>query len=215
VVPGTYTIRLTRGSDVVETKLPIGVDRRAPYTVASKQQQFKVAMRAQGLFEDMSKLVDQIQQLREAVDDRAKGIPANDALTKQLHELADKLDAARTLIVATKEGGAITGEERIREHLDTVYGAINGWEGKPTQYQVANVDALAKELADVHATFKSLATKDARALDEALKQHKREPLPTISQLGTPAQALDEVALECLDSHGEHCENEAERAAERD
>ena len=64
-------------------------------------------------------------------------------------------------------------------------------------------------------TFKSLATKDARALDEALKQHKRAPLPAISQLTTPAPTLDEVALECLDSRGEHCEDEAERAAERD
>jgi photosystem II stability/assembly factor-like uncharacterized protein len=215
VVPGTYTVRLTRGSEVVETKLAIALDRRAPYNVAAKQQQFKAVMRAHAMFEDMSKLVDQITQLREAVAERSKGLAANDALTKQLHDLDEKLDAARTLIVATKEGGAITGEERIREHLDTVYGAINGWEGKPTQYQLDNVDALAKELADVKTTFKSLATKDARALDEALKQHKREPLPAISQLGTSVQSLDEVALECLDSRGEHCENESERAAERD
>ena len=30
----------------------------------------------------------------------------------------------RKRIVATKEGGAITGEERLREHTDTLYGAI-------------------------------------------------------------------------------------------
>lgn len=212
VIPGTYTVRLTRGGEVAETKLSIALDRRAPYNVAGKQQQFKAVMRAHTLFENMSKLVDQIQQMRGAVEERSKGIPATDALAKQLRALIEKLEAARTLIVATKEGGAITGEERIREHLDTVYGAINGWEGKPTQYQIDRIDALAKELGDVQTTFKTLATKDARALDEALKQRKLEPLPAISELGAPTPTLDRFAMECVDSHGERCQDATTRAA---
>jgi hypothetical protein len=62
---------------------------------------------------------------------------------------AEKLDEIKRKIVATKEGGAITGEERIREHLDTVYGALNGWEGKPAAYQVERVDTLSRELEEV------------------------------------------------------------------
>jgi hypothetical protein len=31
----------------------------------------------------------------------------------------------------TTEGGAITGEERLREHTDQLYGAILSYEGKP------------------------------------------------------------------------------------
>jgi len=58
--------------------------------------------------------------------------------------------------VATKEGGAITGEERIRENLDLVYGALNSWEGKPAGYQVERVEALRHELADVAAEFDAL-----------------------------------------------------------
>src|SRR5262249_19775524 len=58
VPPGTYTVRLTRGSEVVETKLPIGVDRRATYTAADRKVQFDAAMSAHALFGDMSKLVD-------------------------------------------------------------------------------------------------------------------------------------------------------------
>ena len=58
--------------------------------------------------------------------------------------------------MATKEGGAITGEERIREHLDTVYGALMSWEGKPASYQVERIEVLRRELADVGKQFDAL-----------------------------------------------------------
>jgi len=40
---------------------------------------------------------------------------ANDPLRKRLQDLAIRADEIRKKIVATKEGGAVTGEERIRE----------------------------------------------------------------------------------------------------
>ncbi|HEY7111579.1 MAG TPA: sialidase [Thermoanaerobaculia bacterium] len=141
VPPGTYTVRLTKGGQSVETKIEIGLDRRAPYTVEDRRAQFDAVMKAHGLFEEMSALVDRIDAARAA----ASGKPA----------LAEKLDAIKREIVATKEGGAITGEERIREHLDTVYGAINGWEGRPAAYQVERVESLRRELDDVKKEFEA------------------------------------------------------------
>jgi photosystem II stability/assembly factor-like uncharacterized protein len=215
VVPGTYTVRLTRGADVLETKLAIGLDRRAPYDAASRKAQFTAVMKAHELFNDMSKVVDQIEALRGAVEQRAKALPANDALAGKLRALDDKLEEARKLVVATTEGGAITGEERIREHLDTLYGAMNGWEGKPTQYQLERLDALKKELGDVQATLKTVATKDAPALTKELESKKLAPLPALSQL-EPEDELDRFALECIDSLGKKCEEDETRAAqERD
>jgi hypothetical protein len=61
--------------------------------------------------------------------------------------------------VATKEGGAITGEERIREHLDDVYGGLMRWEGKPAAYQLARVEVLRRELAEVTKEFDTLAAE--------------------------------------------------------
>jgi len=56
-------------------------------------------------------------------------------------------------IVATTEGGAITGEERIREKTTQLYGAILSYEGRPTDYQAARIDSLKKELEDVAGEF--------------------------------------------------------------
>ena len=63
-------------------------------------------------------------------------------------------------IVATKEGGAITGEERLREHTDQLYGAILSYEGKPGDYQITYIATLRRELDDVKKEFENVLAKD-------------------------------------------------------
>ena len=93
----------------------------------------------------------------------------------------------RKQIVATKEGGAITGEERLREHTDTLYGAIMGYEGAPAAYQVERIGVLEAELASVNADFGALLDKDLPELNKAL-----EPggLPTIEPPPATAAVAD-------------------------
>src|SRR5262249_34177609 len=173
------SVRVTRGGEVAETKIGIGMDRRAPYTVADRKAQFDAVMKAHGLFGDMTKLTDRIDSAREAVHARMKSLSDGDELGKKLHAVLDKIEATRKQIVATTEGGAITGEERIREHLDRVYGLIDRWEGRPTKYQLDRIEVLRRELADVDKAFEAIITKDARALDDELKQRKLQPLPQL------------------------------------
>ncbi|HET9623899.1 MAG TPA: hypothetical protein VFP84_21150 [Kofleriaceae bacterium] len=215
VAPGTYTFRLTRGSEVVETKLAIGLDRRAPYSVADRKAQIDGVMKAHALFGEMTELVGKIEAAQDALRTRIKAVPDKDPLAGKLRALADKLDATRKLIVATTEGGAITGEERIREHLDQVYGAMNGWEGRPAKYQLAAVEALRKELGDAGKQLAEITGKDWRALDDELKGHKLEPLPQLSQLEHDGDELDDVALHCVASRGANCGEEERAAQERD
>ncbi|HKF43864.1 MAG TPA: sialidase [Thermoanaerobaculia bacterium] len=159
VVPGTYTVRLTKGGQTTETKLEIGIDRRAPYSAADRKAQFDAVMKAHALFGEMSALVDRIEQARAAAGQRAKAAGSDAQAAKAAADALAKLDEIKKKIVATKEGGAITGEERIREHLDDVYGAMMRWEGKPASYQVARVEALRRELSDVAKEFETLAAE--------------------------------------------------------
>jgi photosystem II stability/assembly factor-like uncharacterized protein len=218
VAPGTYTLRLTRGAEVAETKVAIGLDRRAPYNAADRKAQFDAVMKAHGVFGEMTKVMARIDAARDAVRDRLKGLPDSDGLAKQLRGLLDKIDAAKKQIVATTEGGAITGEERIREQLDDLYGTLNRWEGRPAKYQLARIDVLRRELGDVEKLVETIVSKDARALDDQLKQHKLAPLPAISALDragraerTGHDALDDVALHCAASLGKDC-RDGNRAA---
>jgi photosystem II stability/assembly factor-like uncharacterized protein len=177
VVPGTYTVRLTKGAEVIETKLEVGPDRRAPYGLAERKEQFDAVMRVHALFGDMSTLVDRIEAARGAVSERTKGLKENDGLGKKLSAAASRLDEVKKKIVATKEGGAITGEERIREHTDTLYGALMGWEGRPARYQIERIDTLRRELDDVKKEFEGVTAKDIVPLNQELQKRKLAAIP--------------------------------------
>jgi photosystem II stability/assembly factor-like uncharacterized protein len=177
LLPGVYTVRMTKAGKVSETKLTVGLDRRVKFNVADRKAQFDAAMKVHALFGDESALMDRILFLRGALKKSQGAVPEGEDLRKTLAEFDKKVDAVRKQIVATTEGGAITGEERLREHTDQLYGAILSYEGKPGDYQIANIDALRRELDDVTKEFELLVTKDLPALNDALKAKGKEAIP--------------------------------------
>ena len=149
-------------------------------------------MRVHALFGAESALMDRIIPLRRAIAKTAAGLPEGDALRKTLTDFDGKVDAVRKQIVATTEGGAITGEERLREHTDQLYGAILSYEGKPGDYQMAYIDALKRELDDVTKEFEQLNSKDLPAVNEALKA---KGLPAIAY--SPEETPSQLAMKYL------------------
>ncbi|PYL55807.1 MAG: sialidase, partial [Verrucomicrobia bacterium] len=169
LVPGDYTVRLTKAGKTYETKLAIGLDRRAKFTAEDRKAQYDAAMKVHTLFNDESALMDRIVALRRDVSKAAAAVAENDPLKKTIKGFDDKIDNVRKKIVATKEGGAITGEERLREHTDQLYSALLSFEGKPGDYQIAYIAALRRELEDMTKDFDQLLTKDLSGLNESLK----------------------------------------------
>jgi photosystem II stability/assembly factor-like uncharacterized protein len=212
ILPGSYRVRLVKGGETFESKLEIGLDRRAPYTPADRQANFEAAMRVHALFGEMSSLMDRIEGARAAAEARQKSLAASDPLLPRLRTLSERLDEVRKKIVATKEGGAITGEERIREHTDLLYGALLGWEGRPGKYQVERIDVLGRELNDVRSEYEGVVSASIRPLDEELRTRKLEPIP--SEGGPTAQLEGDVprmAFECAASRGADCETSSRAA----
>lgn len=170
VIPGTYTVRLTKGTQVSDTRLEIGLDPRATFNLADRKAQFDAAMRVHRLFGRMSDLVEKINGMRgTAAADSEKLGPKDEELRKRLQDFSDRTEGIRKKIVATKEGGAITGEERMREHADIVYGAIMSYEGRPAEYQVERIGVLERELDDVNKEFEKLTTESLPKINSELK----------------------------------------------
>jgi photosystem II stability/assembly factor-like uncharacterized protein len=176
LVPGAYTVRLTKGDKVSDTKLTVGLDRRAKFSEADRKAQFDAAMRVHGLFGEESALMDRIIALRKTLAQNGAALPQGDPLRKNISDFDGKVDAVRKKIVATTEGGAITGEERLREHTDQLYGAILSYEGKPGGYQIAYIDSLKRELDDVTKEFDQLLAQDLPALNDSLKAKGQQPI---------------------------------------
>jgi len=168
-LPGVYTVRLQKNGKNYETQITVGLDPRVHWSLADRQAQYGAAMKVHELFNDESILFEQIAGLREQLAQANKGRTAKDAVRARLSALDGKLDGLRKQIVATTEGGAITGEERLREHTDQLYGAITSWDGPPSSYQIENTAALRNQLNEVSAEFTRVTTAELPAINKALQ----------------------------------------------
>jgi hypothetical protein len=169
VLPGTYTVRLTKGKEVYEAPLVIGLDRRADYTADDRKVQFDAAMRVHGLFGDMSGLMDRISGTAGMAGQIAGKLPERDRLRRDLEAYVAAAEVIRKRIVATTEGGAITGEIRLREHTDELYGALMGYEGRPGSYLLERIDVLRADYAAIDADFAKLMADKLPGINRALE----------------------------------------------
>ena len=125
-------------------------------------------MKVRALFDEESALMDRIVALRGALAKTGSALPESDPLKKTVSDFDSKVDAVRKQIVATKEGGAITGEERLREHTDQLYGALLSYEGKPGDIE------LLYDLADkiLGKSFCPLGDAAAMPVQSAIKKFR-------------------------------------------
>jgi photosystem II stability/assembly factor-like uncharacterized protein len=179
VLPGTYTVKLTKGDHTYTEELKVAMDPRAKYSVDERKAQFELSMKVYQELEHMTYGVEAVEGVRDAANAKAAKVPEKELLHKQLQQIAKDCDALRSKIVATKEGGMITGEERIREHLGQLYGAVTGYDGKPTDYQVARTESLGHELQDVIDDFTKLTQKELVVVNTGLKKKKMEAIPVL------------------------------------
>jgi hypothetical protein len=181
VLPGNYTVKLTKGDQTYTEQLTVAMDPRAKYPIEDRKAQFDLSMKVYKLLEHMTYGVDAIEGVRDAANADAAKLPESDPLRKQLEQLATDCDKLRSKIVATKAGGMITGEERIRELLGQLYGAVTGYDGKPTDYQAARTESLGHDLQDVIDDFQKLTQKSLPEINASLKKKKLGAIPVIAE----------------------------------
>ena len=181
VVPGTYSVKMTKGEQSYTTKLELVSDPRAKYTQADRQAQFDLAVKLSDMLSHMSWAVDAIVGVRDSATQRATKVAVSSPLHKQLVDLAASADKIRAEIVATKEGGAITGEERLREFVTKVYGDVNNYNGRPTDAQVARTAVLERELDEVIQKFQTMTASQLPDINTELQSQKLPPIQVLSE----------------------------------
>jgi photosystem II stability/assembly factor-like uncharacterized protein len=168
LLPGNYTVRMTKDTSVYTTPLRIVADPRSTHTAADRRAQLDLTKRLATMLGDMTASYHRINDMRLALDERADKFAEGDVLASRLRGASATVDAMRRKIVATKEGGMITGEERLRENLAELYGNVNGYDGRPTQASMQRADALAREMADVEQTFAAWTASELEGINAAL-----------------------------------------------
>jgi photosystem II stability/assembly factor-like uncharacterized protein len=190
VLPGTYTIKMTKDTANYTTQLVLVADPRGTHTQQERQASFDLANKISGTLTDMTFAVERMNAVRQALEERVARLPASDAVAKRLRAAAAAVDVLRKKIVATKEGGMITGEERLRENITDLYGNLVGYDGGPSQTQTERADALARELGDVARDFDAWAARELAPLNAALTRKRLEPIPLPTRAQWEAKAAN-------------------------
>jgi photosystem II stability/assembly factor-like uncharacterized protein len=178
---GNYTVKLVRGADTLTSTAQLVADPRSPHTAEDRAAQRELAHRLYRELERLTFVVDAIVDARDQARLRAEKLGNGDALGKKLEAAATKLENLRQSIVAVREGGQITGDEKLREKLGMLYGGVNGYQGRPTNSQLRYAEVLAGELAAVHAQFEALTAKELLNLNAQLESKKLEPLRAMTR----------------------------------
>jgi photosystem II stability/assembly factor-like uncharacterized protein len=181
VPPGIYTVKMTKNKEVYTAQLPVVADPRSKHTAEDRRAQFELAMKLHNMLGEMTFATERINGLRLALNDRASRLPMGDPLRQRLETASAQVDELRRKIVATKEGGMITGEERLREFLTDLYGNVVFYEGRPSQVQVERTEVLGREMSDVVRDFDAWTAKELSDINAALVKKKLEPIRPLTR----------------------------------
>ncbi len=179
VPEGTYTARIVKGSDTFEQQIELVADPRSRHTREDRSIQQTLANQLYEVLDELTYTVDalldlqsQIEAARRAADSAEPELPRR--TERELDALQSELEELRGTLVSTSEAGQLSGEERLREQLGNVFGAVAGYDGRPTDSQLERSKVLSEQFQRARQLFVELASQErlARA-SEGLAQPLR------------------------------------------
>jgi photosystem II stability/assembly factor-like uncharacterized protein len=181
---GAYPVKLIRGTatgaETLSTTVTLVPDPRSKHTAEDRAVQQTTVLKLYDDLGTLSYIVDAIVDVRDQARARAKGLAAGDALGKKLSSVADRLESLRRTIVASREGGQLAGEQQLREKMGSLYGAVNGYDGRPTASQLKFVGFCEGKMFEAQKEFESIV-RELPELNVGLAGKKLDPMAAMSR----------------------------------
>jgi photosystem II stability/assembly factor-like uncharacterized protein len=164
---GEYAVRVIKGDSTYEGSVALAPDPRLPHSSEDRRLGQSTAMEMYRLLENLTFIVEATIDLRDQATARADSAEIADdgRSVRRLREFASDLDAFRTDLVASGDGGRLSGEEKLREKLGNLYGAVVNYAGRPTDSQIAAKVDLAKQMEEAVERFDRLIGPELDALN--------------------------------------------------
>jgi hypothetical protein len=127
-------------------------------------------------------VVDTLIDLKEQADARAEELGGSGRLAGKLESLGEEADSLRETLVSTSTAGIFSGDEKLREKMANVYGAVTGYDGRPTQSQLDRTLVLEGQLEEAEELFRALTTSDTiSSLSSQLEGRSLAPLAVMTR----------------------------------
>ena len=176
VPPGDYTVRLTKGKEVYETTLTLIPDPESIHTDAGREAQHEAAMKLYQMNESLAYLIDQTDKMMEGAGMAREKTPSKKVM-KLLDPFAAELQTMKEeLVVTTGDNYVGQAEPKLREKIASLYSALAGYAGRPSNAQLQNLKLLSSQLEGAQAKMEGMMDKLAE-LNAALAA---ENLPEIT-----------------------------------
>lgn len=163
VPEGTYKVKLIKGKTTTFGEVALVADPRSPHSAEDRKLQQKIALDLYHRLEDLTFLVDDITHLRDEAKERAGKLGGSKG--KRLTALSDALEKLRGTIVSISDKGMLSGDEKLRERMGALYGAVSTYDGKPTASQLERLAVLVGELEAKQAELDKLLASELGAVN--------------------------------------------------
>ncbi|HTA28147.1 MAG TPA: glycosyl hydrolase [Bacteroidia bacterium] len=152
VLPGMYTIKLYVGDSTYSENINVIAPGTGKMTDDDRNAQYAAAQKCVQMHEALAYAVDSIN----AAIDAVKQLVENDKSDKKLGVFLDTLKAFKGRMLANKQTSIFADEERLRERITKVYGAVCFQEARPTNLQMENIKMLDGEVSQAQFKEESL-----------------------------------------------------------
>jgi photosystem II stability/assembly factor-like uncharacterized protein len=126
---GEYTVRMTKGKDVFETKIEVVNDPKSKLSSRDRKKLHKTTMKLYNMTEELAYVVDQIDSYHAAAND-------NKDLQQQLSQLKSRL------VITTGDNYVGAAEPQLREKLADLYSKVATGFSIPNKTEMKNLDML-------------------------------------------------------------------------
>ncbi len=182
--PGTYSVRLTVGETMLERGFELFADPRIPeVTVASYQEQFRVAMLARDSINSISRAIDDLAAIREQVEavlERARAAGQDAELQPLADTLTEKSMGVTEDLMQTNNRSnqdPIRYAPRLDNQWLELYGRVTGTdgyisggaEGAPHPGTLERLETLLEEWEGVRLRYTDLLGNELRRFNEAVE----------------------------------------------
>ena len=176
VLPGTYTVKLVKDTLTLASSVELVPDPRENYAAEDRAMQHETVTRLYDMLGELTWLGDAVIDLQRQTSERLAALQLSDPALRTVREFSGRLDALRKTLSATREGGRLTGELQLRERLGSLYGSVNGFDGRPTRSQLDYVQVMRHQLDEATRSFEELRSKGLEGVNAALSRQKLPPL---------------------------------------
>lgn len=174
VLEGTYSVRLTKGKNVLEGEVQLVPDRRTPFSKEDRHLQQNTVLDLYHGLEELTYLTQTLGTIHQEALARASEARTSEA--NKLKTLAQQAESERAGLVSTAASGIMSGDEKLREDLGNLYAAVSGYDGRPSQSQLTQSTRLLNRLQDAQARVAELISGPLAEANRRLEKRGAEPI---------------------------------------